>query len=235
MRRLAAAALAATALVTGCAPGNDLGDLGQRKVDVDTPALREARAAAKVEPCVQPTTDAHDHGRAGLPDLTLPCLGGGESVDIARLRGPMVITFWASWCGPCRRELPIFQTFAQRYAGRVAVLGIDYHDVNPAAALDLIRKSGATFPLLADTETAIAQQGKLPISLLPTLAFVDADGKLTVWGDDSAVRVKAMEIESLAELETLAKEHLGDDVLERHPAPSPRTPAPAPAATGSPR
>jgi thiol-disulfide isomerase/thioredoxin len=142
----------------------------------------------------------------------------------------MVITFWASWCGPCRRELPIFQQFATRYAGRVAVLGIDFEDVNPGAALDLIQKSGATFPLLADTETDVAIKGGLPISLLPTLAFVDADGELTRWGSsDTAARVKPMEIKSLAELEALAREHLGDDVLRLHTAPSPR-----PLASGSP-
>lgn len=237
MKRLAAAAvtaatLATATLVAGCAPGNNLGDLGQRKIDVDTPALRQAKAAAQIEPCAQPTTGAHDHGKAGLPALTLDCLGGGEAVDLARLRGPMVITFWASWCGPCRRELPIFQRFATKYAGRVAVLGIDYNDVNPAAALDLAKETGTRFPLLADTETAIAQKGGLSISLLPTLAFLDADGELTVWGDgDSGVRVKPMEIRSLAELEGLAKEHLGDDVLENHPAPPPRTPAPTPSAS----
>lgn len=229
---LTAALLATVALATACAPGSNLGELGQRTVDVDTPALREARAAAKVEPCAEPSTGEHDQGSAGLPALTLPCLGGGESVDLAKLRGPMVITFWASWCGPCRRELPIFQRFATKYAGAVAVLGIDYNDVNPAAALDLIKETGARFPLLADTETAVGQKGGLPISLLPTLAFLDADGELSAWGDgDPAVRVKPMEIRSLAELERLAKEHLGDDVLERHPAPGPRTPAATPSAT----
>lgn len=239
MRRLvvaavSAATLAAATLAAGCAPGDNLGDLGQRKVDVDTPALRQAKAAARIAPCAQPTTDAHDHGKAGLPALTIPCLGGGEAVDLARLRGPMVLTFWASWCGPCRRELPIFQRFATKYAGQVAVLGIDYNDVNPAAALDLAKETGTRFPLLADTETAIAQKGGLPISLLPTLAFLDADGELTRWGGaDSGVHVKPMEIRSLAELEGLVKEHLGDDVLERHAAPPPRTPAPTSAPTSS--
>ncbi|GGO90659.1 hypothetical protein GCM10011584_22960 [Nocardioides phosphati] len=231
MKRLAAvAAVATAALATGCTASSNL---GQRKVDVDTPALRSAKAAAHVRPCVEPTTPVHDQGKAGLPDLTLPCLGGGTPVDLARLRGPMVITFWASWCGPCRRELPIFQRFAKKHAGRVAVLGIDYNDVNPAAALELIRTSGATFPLLADTETATAQKGGLPISLLPTLAFLDADGELTPWGGgDSGVRVKPMEIRSLAELETLAKAHLGADALAPATSRAAR-PTPSPTPTSS--
>lgn len=228
MRHLSwAATLAAATLVTGCAGGTTF---APHKVDVDTPELRAAKAAAHVQPCVEPTTGKHHHGKAGLPDLTLPCLGGGESVDLARLRGPMVITFWASWCGPCRRELPIFQRFATKYAGRVAVLGIDYNDSTPAAALDLVTRSGVTFPLLADTEKAVGEKGGLPVNLLPTLAFIDADGTLATWGAGSGgARAKPMEIRSLDELEQLAQEHLGADVLAVHAAPSPR-----PVATGSP-
>lgn len=222
MRRLLTAVLAtATIAFSACAPGSDigLGTPGAVDVEVDTPELRELKAAAKVDPCEQPDTPKHDLGDAGLPDVTLPCLGGGEDVDLARLRGPLVITFWASWCGPCRRELPIFQRFADKYAGRVAVLGIDTNDVNPKGALELIRSSGARFPLLADTETAVAQGG-LRVTYLPTIAFVDADGELSTWGDSSSSRLKAMEIESLAELEELAAEHLGQAALiARKPLP----------------
>lgn len=234
MIRSVLAMLASAALIAGCAPGSDLGTV---HVDVDTPALRAQKAAAKVEPCVQPTTERHDLGAAGLPDVTLRCLGGGESVDLARLRGPLVITFWASWCGPCKRELPIFQRFATKYAGRVAVLGIDTNDVRPDAALDLIAQTGVRFPLLADPATKVAEGG-LRVIYLPTLAFIDADGRLTTWsagggsggeGADGSATTKAMEIESLREFEALATEHLGADAL-RAPEASP-TPVPTPAAT----
>ncbi|MDO7868450.1 TlpA family protein disulfide reductase [Nocardioides jiangxiensis] len=222
MRRQVVVAAAALAL-SACAPGAGLSDLGQRRIDVDTPALRSAKAQAHIATCPEPTTDEHAHDKDGLPAVTLPCLGGGPSVDLAKLRGPMVITFWASWCGPCRRELPIFQRFAQQYAGRVSVIGIDYNDVNPAAALELARTSGVRFPLLADTETAVHQKGGLPVNLLPTLAFVDADGELSMWHDEDGHdtgRVRALEIESIDELRQLAAEHLGPAALKPAPAAS---------------
>lgn len=224
--RVAAAFAGLTTLgMTACGPSSLTAPT--LHVDVDTPALRAAKAQAHIPTCTEPTASGEVQ-RHGLPAITLPCLGGGPSVDLAKLRGPMVITFWASWCGPCRRELPIFERFAQEYAGRVAVVGIDYNDVNPAAALDLARKSGVHFPLLADTETAVRQKGGLPVSLLPTLAFLDADGVLSVWHDEDGNetgRVRALEIESIDELRQLAAEHLGAAALKPM-TPSPTTPSP---------
>ena len=74
----------------------------------------------------------------GLPDLTLPCLGGGPDVDLSSLRGPMVINLWQAFCEPCREEMPALEAFHQQYADQVAVVGIDFNDVNPAGALALL-------------------------------------------------------------------------------------------------
>ncbi|RJS46030.1 TlpA disulfide reductase family protein [Nocardioides cavernaquae] len=199
------------ALLAACGPTSEIGAPGAAHIDVDTPALRALRDKAGIEPCAPSSEDAV---KGGLPDVVLPCLGGGEDVSLAGLRGPLVITFWASWCGPCRRELPIYQRFAEKYAGRVGVLGIDTNDVHPDAALELAQKSGVTFPLVADTETAVAGAG-LRVVYMPTIAFLDAEGRLTVWSDDNGgtAVTKAMEITSLKQLEDLAAQHLGEDAL----------------------
>lgn len=197
--------MALTAVLSGCAPTADIGGVGAVRVDLDTPALRSLKADAKVEPCPETTAEPAD-ADTGLPAVTLDCLGGGTPVALTELRGPMVITFWASWCGPCRRELPIYQRFAEKYAGKVGVLGIDTNDVHPDAALELIRDSGATFPLLADPNTKVAEAG-LRVVYLPTIAFLDADGNLTTWANDA--KFQALEITSLKQLEELATEHLG--------------------------
>jgi thiol-disulfide isomerase/thioredoxin len=210
MRRLIAILLGLLSLVglgvlAGCGPTTEIGAPGAAHVDVDTPALRALRTKANITPCAASSAGATDV-KDGLPDVTLPCLGGGEDVALARLRGPLVITFWASWCGPCRRELPIYQRFSKKYAGRVDVLGIDTNDVHPDAALDLARESGVTFPLVADTDTAVTQAG-MRVVYLPTVAFVDADGRLASY--------QALEITSLKQLEDLVTKHLGADALAR--------------------
>ncbi|MEO5652334.1 MAG: TlpA disulfide reductase family protein, partial [Marmoricola sp.] len=90
-----------------------------------------------------------------LPEVTLQSLGGGEPVDLRSLRGPLVVNLWASWCVPCRTELPLYAAFAKKYAGRVDVLGIDFQETRVEAALQLARKSGVRYPLLADPDGAV--------------------------------------------------------------------------------
>jgi thiol-disulfide isomerase/thioredoxin len=163
------------------------------RVDVDTPALRQLKAAAGVEPCTggSSTND--------LPKVTLPCLGGGTQVDLARLRGPLVINLFAQWCGPCRQELPYYEQLHRRARGRVGVLGIDYLDTQPGQALELVKQSGVTYPLVADPAGRLRAGFK--IRGLPGVVLVDKDGKVT----DVEFRV----IESYAELRGLVKQHLG--------------------------
>ena len=103
---------------------------GPAKIDVDTPELRELKQEAGVEACAPGAGEPVD---GGLPAVTLPCLGGGQEVDLARCAGPLVVNLWASWCGPCRQEMPVLEDFHEQYGDRVPVLGIDSQDPQTAA------------------------------------------------------------------------------------------------------
>ena len=129
-----------------------------------------------------------------LPETTLQPLGEGKPVDLADLRGPLVINLWASWCGPCRDELPQYQAFSQKYAGSVDVLGIDWQDTRTDKAKALIRQTGVTYPLVTDPE------GRLRNKYLPKLILIDAQGKV--------VFEKYVKINSVAQLENLVQKHL---------------------------
>ncbi|MCW2816622.1 MAG: Redoxin domain protein [Nocardioides sp.] len=198
MKGAGALVLAAALLVlTGCGPA-DVPAPGQAKVDVDTPRLREMKQAAGVEAC-SPGSASHVDG--GLPALTLPCLGGGTAVDLATLKGPMVINLWQAYCGPCRTEMPALQDFYERYGDTVPVVGIDYLDVQPEAALKLVQKSGVTYPLLADPGGDLDRRdGFPPVLGLPYLVFVGADG---------SIFAQAGGVDSADELVDLVDKHLG--------------------------
>lgn len=109
----------------------------------------------------------------GLPNLSLPCLGPGEPVSLGSVRGPAVINLWASWCPPCRAELPGLASFAQQTQGEVLVLGIDVAD-DPVAAATLWQELGVTFPTVADPQSAT--RPGLRWSGLPVTYFVDEQG-----------------------------------------------------------
>ena len=185
--------------LTGCS-GSDLpAQPGAARVDVGTEELQQAKARTRVADCEPgPATDGP------LPAVTLPCLGGGPDVDLSTLQGPLVVNLWGSYCGPCREEMPALQQFYERYGDRVGVLGIDYQDTQPMAALELARRSGITYPLVADPGGDV--NGASPISVVrgvPWFVFVDADGNVSnaPGGVDSAT-----------DLARLANEHLGTDL-----------------------
>lgn len=210
MRRLAVvAATLAVLAVAGCSadpgpPENAFG--GDRvpasSVNVDTPALRRQKEASGIEAC-PPSDPARAPVDGGLPDVTLPCLGGGRPVHLAGLRGkPIVLNLWASWCTPCREELPVLQRFHERAHGEVLMIGVDFEDTRPAAALRLLQQTGVTYPQVADFDKAVdTGLGRHPV---PMTVLVDARGEV--------VAKLPMQITSADQLADLVRQSLGVDV-----------------------
>lgn len=130
-----------------------------------------------------------------LPDASLASLTGGSSVDLGELRGPAVVNLWAQWCTPCRRELPIYESFYELHQSTVSVLGVDWQDTQPDRARALAQESGITYPLVVDSEPEIRGRS------LPKLILVGADGKIAF--------AEYVEIKSLDQLEQLVEKHLG--------------------------
>jgi thiol-disulfide isomerase/thioredoxin len=114
-----------------------------------------------------------DVGQA-VPSLRLPLVGGGE-VDLATYRGrPVVLNFWATWCDPCRAEMPVFERAQQQYRDQgLAVLGVDFQEQDPeiVAFLDQI---GVTFPSLVDRTGEVTRQWRA--TGLPTTFLIDRQG-----------------------------------------------------------
>ncbi len=111
---------------------------------------------------------------AELPDVELPCFTGGQPFRLTDLRGPAVVNLWASWCEPCRAELPLMQRLADRSGGRLHVLGVDVGDGREAAASFGAGKQ-VTMPTLYDRERRLLSA--LGRVTLPVTIFVDAAGR----------------------------------------------------------
>jgi peroxiredoxin len=107
------------------------------------------------------------------PDFTLTTLTG-ETFALSDLRGkPVVLNFWATWCPPCRAELPELQAAAERYAGELVIAG-----VNQAETADSVARFadglGLRFLVPLDTDAQVSRL--YGARSLPTTFFIDRDG-----------------------------------------------------------
>lgn len=139
---------------------------------------------------------------AALPAVTLPAFDAGPPLKLGELRGPAILNLWSSTCGPCRREMPLYQQFSERYGARVPVIGIDFEDHQPGDAAQLVRRTGVTYDLYTDVRGDLAGRAGMPVPrALPTLVLVDASGDIA--------HLEYVEITSVDQLADLVSEHLG--------------------------
>lgn len=107
-------------------------------------------------------------------------LGGGADAfqkQIADLHGyPVVVNQWASWCGPCRFEFPLFQRLSAKLGKRVAFLGVDSQD-SDAAARTFLGEAPVPYPSYTDPDQDIGKLLKATLGL-PDTAFYDSRGRL---------------------------------------------------------
>jgi len=107
------------------------------------------------------------------PDFTLTTLDG-ETFTLSEYQGtPIVLNFWATWCGPCRSEMPALQTTSTRFQDRVAIIGVDQAE-GAAEVQRFVEEMGVTFPIPMDSDSTV---GSLyAIQGMPTTFFIDRNG-----------------------------------------------------------
>lgn len=175
--------LTLTAVLTACAgpaPAAQPANAG--------PAAQEAASVAPAAPSSQYVADRL--GRQPLPERAEPqpvaqargeqapqfrlALLSGGTLDLADLRGkPVVVNFMASWCPPCRAEMPAFEKAWQQHKDRVVFVGVAVEDTESAAKA-LVEKTGVTYPVGLDEGNGIARAYEL--KGMPTTVFLDPNG-----------------------------------------------------------
>lgn len=111
------------------------------------------------------------------PDFTLPSTDG-EVMTLSELRGsPVILNFWATWCPPCRAEMPELEAFWQMYkSDQLLLIGVDQGEDSAVVEEFARGVVDTTFPLLLDQRTDVG--ALYGVRALPTTVFIDADGRI---------------------------------------------------------
>ena len=123
-------------------------------------------------------TSLASSGLAGqpAPDFALKS-STGENLRLSEFRGDVVmINFWATWCGPCRQEMPLLDELYQRY-NRVGfnLLGVNIDD-DSSRAMAMIRELGVDFPVLFDDRKEVSRL--YDVDAMPVTVLVDREGNV---------------------------------------------------------
>ena len=102
-------------------------------------------------------------------------LEGFEGIVVGQRGRPVVVNVWASWCAPCRTEMPLLQEAAASYAGQAVILGVASND-DPAGAERFLKDLGVTYPNVFDASGEI--RAGLGLTAYPTTYVFSANGRL---------------------------------------------------------
>ena len=130
--------------------------------------------------------------------VEMDCLDQSEGAQLGALRGPMVVNVWGSWCGPCKKEMPVLRAFHDKAKDKLQLIGVDVEEANPEDGQKFVERNGIIWPNLYDPDGRSREYFGMGV---PVTWFIAADG--------SVAHKHIGIINDLDEILTLTEKHLG--------------------------
>ena len=130
--------------------------------------------------------------------VEMDCLDQSDGAQLGALRGPMVVNVWGSWCGPCKKEMPVLRAFHDKAKDKLQLIGVDVEEANLEDGQKFVERNGITWPNLYDPDGRSREYFGMGV---PVTWFIAADG--------SVAHKHIGIINDLDEILTLTEKHLG--------------------------
>lgn len=181
---LSALCLSVTALlVVACAP--------KKKPDPKVTAETQAAVAAAGEGMVAAIPTPGSSTAASMSPTgaksSLPVLGpapawkltdvDGKAVTSDQFKGKVVVLdFWATWCPPCREEIPGYTELARKYGDKLVIVGVSLDEAGPKVVQPFMKKMGINYPIVMGDEAVVSAFGG--VKVIPTTFLIDRNGQI---------------------------------------------------------
>ena len=165
----------------------ELAALDKDNQNTTTDETTSAETSPEKESASQPDNSSDDETTTPIrqlaPDFTVEDIDGNK-YKLSDFRGkPVIVNFWASWCGPCKMEMPDFEELFKEYGGKINFLMVNMTDGFKETKEDALRhisSEGYTFPVYFDTDSEAAYAYR--VSSIPATYFIDSEGYPIVYG-----------------------------------------------------
>jgi thiol-disulfide isomerase/thioredoxin len=177
MRKTFIFILAVTAGLAGLAIGLAAGRAGEPgRANSISPSARSAMKPGSSVQSDEPRIVRFAGNPQPVPAFLVNDLDGNP-VSTAAWKGKVVfINFWATWCPPCRAEIPVLIDLANRYKDRLQIVGVSLDDSGPEDVKKFVKDAGINYPVIMANRAIMAEYGGVPA--LPTLFVVNAEGNI---------------------------------------------------------
>lgn len=184
---MVAAAVALTGLVIGLAAAHGGKNGFASAIKISHPFQAGARASSE---SAANQSETAQNGRQGDANQVIRFVSNplpappflmtdldGQAVSTAQWKGKVVILeFWATWCPPCRAEIPMLIHLQSRYKDKLEVVGMSVDDATPAEVKGFVKQMGMNYPVVMADERLVEEYGGVPA--LPTAFVINLDGKV---------------------------------------------------------